>query len=243
MTTKITKMFMYHNRCYTNPTIIEPVGIMLHSVGCSQPYADVFIRSWDNPGCSKAVHAFVQGDGDIYQALPWGYKGWHAGGSANSTHIGVEMTEPDTIHYTSGNTFYDSDPAHSREHVRNAYRTAVKLFAHLCVLYSINPHTGILSHAEGHKRGIASDHGDPEHLWAHYPELGYTMDKFRNDVAKELKNVSTINQPHDYHKAACEYAVSKGIFKGDDTGNYNWHDYVTREELAQVIYNLQKGGD
>ena len=27
---------------------------------------------------------------------------WHAGGSANNTHIGVEMCEPATLHYTTG---------------------------------------------------------------------------------------------------------------------------------------------
>lgn len=242
MSTKIIKMYMDKNRYYTNPKIIKPTGLMLHSVACSQPYADVFIRSWNNPACTKGVHAFVQGDGEIYQALPWNYRGGHAGGKANNTHIGVEMTEPDTIHYTSGATFYDRDPAHSREHVRTAYHTAVKLFSHLCVLFSIDPMTGIISHSEGHAKGLASDHGDPEHLWAHYPDLGYNMNKFRADVLKEVEKVSKNAEPHDYHKAACNYAIEHKIFIGDEDGNYHWNEPVTREELAQVIYNMRKGG-
>ena len=28
-----------------------------------------------------------------YQTLPWDHRGWHAGGSANNTHIGFEICE------------------------------------------------------------------------------------------------------------------------------------------------------
>ena len=42
----------------------------------------------------------------------------------------------------------------------------------------------ILSHREGHQRGIASNHGDPEHLWAGF---GLTMDSFRQAVYTALQ--------------------------------------------------------
>ena len=53
----------------------------------------------------------------------------------------------------------------------------------LCKEYDLNPTADgvIISHAEGHKRGIASNHGDPEHLWRQL-DMGYTMDGFRKDV-------------------------------------------------------------
>ena len=77
-----------------------PRGLMLHSVGCSQPRADVFATRWDRADNHNAItHAVLQADGTVYQLLPWNYRGWHCGGSANDTHIGVEMTEPDTIRY------------------------------------------------------------------------------------------------------------------------------------------------
>jgi len=44
----------------------------------------------------------------------------------------------------------------------------------------------VISHAEGHRRGIASNHGDPEHLWNGLG-MGYTMDGFRKDVAAAMK--------------------------------------------------------
>ena len=41
----------------------------------------------------------------------------------------------------------------------------------------------ILSHREGHQRGIATNHGDPEHLWSPF---GLTMDIFRQAVSAAL---------------------------------------------------------
>jgi len=67
--------------------------------------------------------------------------------------------------------------------VKKTYEAAVELFAMLCKKYSLNPLAdgAIISHREGHSRGIASNHGDPEHLWAQL-DMGYTMDGFRKAV-------------------------------------------------------------
>ena len=58
-----------------------------------------------------------------------------------------------------------------------------KLFAMLCKQYNLNPTADgvIVSHREGYSRGIASNHGDPEHLWNGLG-MGYTMDGFRKAV-------------------------------------------------------------
>ena len=93
----IIEALVTNNRCYQIGTPLTPQGIMLHSVGCAQPSAAVFARSFNQyqpGGSSVCVHAFAQADGTVYQLLPWEMRGWHCGGSANSTHIGVEMTEP-----------------------------------------------------------------------------------------------------------------------------------------------------
>ena len=44
----------------------------------------------------------------------------------------------------------------------------------------------ILSHKEGHARGIATNHGDPEHLWNGL-HMGYTMDGFRKAVKNLMR--------------------------------------------------------
>ena len=46
----------------------------------------------------------------------------------------------------------------------------------------------IIGHYEGNKRGIASNHGDPEH-W--FPKHGKSMDTFRAEVKRLLTATST----------------------------------------------------
>lgn len=176
-----------------------PQGLMLHSVGCSQPSAKVFANSWNQPGKEVAVHAVLQADGTVYQCLPWNYRGWHAGGDANNTHVGVEMSEPDCIKYTSGTSFTCSDKTKAQAQVKGTYETAVALFAYLCKQYGLDPLADgvIISHKEGHSRGVASNHGDPEHLWTQLG-MGYTMDTFRKAVKAAMDgNTSTTTSSTD----------------------------------------------
>ena len=51
----------------------------------------------------------------------------------------------------------------------------------------------IVSHKEGHKRGIASNHGDPEHLWKQLG-MGYTMDTFRKAVKNAMGTTTTVEK-------------------------------------------------
>lgn len=173
------------NPCYTCGRTITPKGLMLHSVGCSQPSAAVFVKNWNSASYDRAcVHGFIDANtGDVHQTLPWNRRGWHAGGAANNTHIGVEMCEPACIKYTGGATFTCSDPATAKAAVARTYKAAVELFAMLCKQYNLDPLKDgvILSHKEGCARGIASNHGDPEHLWNQL-QTGYTMDGFRKAV-------------------------------------------------------------
>ena len=182
----IKKKYMTNNDCYKEYNPMTPEGLMLHSVGCPQPNPLVFWNSHNQPSKWVAVHAFVGASDEVLQCLPWNIEGWHAGGSANKTYIGVEMTEPDCIKYTSGSNFTCSDLPRARKHVEKAYRTAIELFAHLCKQFRLNPMTDIIGHAEGYKLGIASNHADPEHLWKQLG-MGYTMDTFRQAV-KEAMN-------------------------------------------------------
>ena len=197
---ELMKSYVTKNECYQVARKIDVKGLMLHSVGVPQPSAKVFATSVYNQympnGYEVCVHAFLQSDGKVYQTLPWNYEGWHAGGgdkgSANKTHIGVEMCEPDTIKYTGGASFTVSDKAAAQAYVKGCYDTAVELFAYLCDLYDLNPLADgvIISHAEGYKRGIASGHADPEHLWKGLG-MGYTMDGFRRAVKAKMGGTAT----------------------------------------------------
>jgi len=194
---KLVESIMKNNPCYKAGKKITVKGLMLHSVGCPQPKASVFINSWNRASYNNAcVHAFIDGnDGTVYQTLPWNYRGWHCAsgknGSGNNTHIGVEMCEPACIKYTGGSSFTCSDKTTAKAVARRTYQSAVELFAMLCKKYNLNPTADgvIISHSEGYKRGIASNHGDPEHLWRGL-SLSYTMAGFRKDVKKAMEGTT-----------------------------------------------------
>ena len=176
--------------CYKAGKHITVKGLMIHSVGCPQPKADVFMKNWNRADANACVHAIIEPDGDVYQLLPWEHRGWHCGGSANNTHIGVEMTEPSTIKYAGGANWTETgNGENTKNHVLAAYKCAVELFVHLCQQFGLDPLADgvIISHSEGCKRGIASNHGDVEHLWS---KFGLSMGQFRKDIGAAMEGGS-----------------------------------------------------
>ena len=183
--------YLTQSGCYKAGKRITVKGLMIHSVGCPQPKADVFMKNWNRADANACVHAIVEPDGDVYQLLPWEHRGWHCGGGANNTHIGVEMTEPATIKYTGGSNWTETGEGEStKNHVLATYRYAVELFAHLCQQFRLDPLADgvVISHSEGCKRGIASNHGDVEHLWS---KFGLTMAQFRKDIKAAMEGSTT----------------------------------------------------
>lgn len=181
---KITKQYLTKNPCYKAGKTIKVKGLMLHSIGCPQPSAMTLIKSWNTSDSNVCVHGFIDANtGKVYQTLPWNRRGWHCGGEANGSHIGIEMCEPDCIKYTGGANFICTDKERAKTMVERTYKSAVKLFAHLCKEYNLNPLAEgvILAHNEGFARGLSSNHADPEHLWKGL-KMPYTMDGFRKDV-------------------------------------------------------------
>ena len=193
---KITSRLLVRNPCFRAGKRLVVKGLMLHSVGCAQPKASVFLEQWNRESFRSAcVHAFIDGEsGEVFQTLPWEVRGWHCAsgrnGSGNLTHIGVEMCEPGCIRYVSGSRIIwdsEADLAKAQAVVRRTYRAAVELFAELCFQFLLDPLADgvVISHAEGYRRGIASNHADPEHLWEQLG-VGLSMDGFRRDVAARL---------------------------------------------------------
>ncbi len=220
-----------------------PRGIMLHSIGCPQPNASVMAQNFNQyrpNGQSVCVHAFVQRDGTVYQTLPWTVQAWHCGGSANSTHIGVEMTEP-----SAGMT-----RSEAAEQIAGTYRTVVELFAELCKQYELDPAQDgvIIGHAEGHRRGVASNHADPELLWRTY-DMGYTMDGFRRDVAEAMaaKNTdkedddmiryTTIDDVPGWARGTVKEMMDAGLISGTGGGNLGLSDDMLR--MLYIMWHMR----
>lgn len=243
---KIIEAFAVKNKCYQVATPLTPRGIMLHSVGCAQPSAAVFARSFNQyqpGGVSVCVHAFAQADGTVYQTLPWEMRGWHCGGSANSTHIGVEMTEP-----SAGMTY-----AEAAEQIAGTYHTAVELFAALCKQYGLDPAQDgvIIGHVEGHRRGVASNHADPELLWRTY-DMGYTMDGFRRDVAEamakedreevpDMPRYDSVAEMPQWARADAQRLIDRGALQGNTDGKLDVSEDMLRTMIVcQRMVDEQK---
>lgn len=186
------KLIFTNNNCYKAGRKIKVKGIMVHSTGANNPNLcryvgpddgllgkNIYGNHWNQAMSSGVcVHAFIGrlADGTIatYQTLPWDHRGWHSGsgknGSANNTHISFEICE---------------DGLTDAVYFGKVYQEAVELTAYLCKLYDLDPLKDgvIIDHSDGHKRGIASNHGDVMH-W--FPKHGKSMDTLRADVYELL---------------------------------------------------------
>lgn len=240
-------------------------GFMLHSVGCNQPDPLVFINNWNRADFTYAgISGFIGADAVYLTAscldTPGGVKRMpHGGKSATNNHyIGFEMTEPKQLRYTGvGANFTCSDRATAQAHVRKTYANAVELFAKLCKFHGKDPLADgvIISHCEGSRRGIASSHADPEHLWDGL-DLPFTMNGFRRDVYNKMHNIG--EDEIDMTKAEVEKLIDervKAILLGADTQPSTWAKdeieaamaagitdgsrplgYATRQEVACMVY-------
>jgi len=196
----LRKLILINNACYKAGRTIKPKGIMVHSTGANNPFLKRYIgpddgllgknqynNHWnqDKPdGRQVCVHGFIGKltDGSIatYQTLPWNHRGWHAGGAANDTHIGFEICE---------------DGLTDASYFNAVYKEAVELCVYLCKQYGLTERD-IICHSEGHKLGVASNHGDVMH-W--FPKHRKSMDTFRDDVKSGLAPVEP-TVPKKYYR-------------------------------------------
>ena len=261
---RLYRQFLTKNDCCKANRQMQPRGIMVHSTGANNPNVSRYVpgnevlgyngagNHWDQSNAewktkfggplNKCVHAFVGklGDGSIgtVQTLPWTVGGWHAGGCANEDYIGFEICE---------------DGLEDRAYFEAVYREAVELTAYLCERFEMDPQEKgiVICHAEGSRMGVASNHADVEHWFSRF---GVTMDEFRREVEQELNNRNFAQKFDAYRRElqdndhagwseqALEWARESGLFSGapgvDGAANYMWEDFVTREQLAVVLYKL-----
>lgn len=258
---RLYQQLLTENNCYRTGRTIVPKGVMVHSTGANNPNLRRYVApddgrlgspssaNWNTAqpdGRSVCVHGFIGrlADGTVasYQTLPWTCRGWHCGsgdrGSGNNTHIGFEICEDDL-----------EDP----EYFAAVYREAVELTAYLCKTFGLDPLADgvVICHSEGHQRGIASNHADVMH-W--FPRHGKDMDDFRRDVAAELKGgEEDVTQeqfdammevylrergslpPSDWSRDAREWAEAEGLIHGDENGDKQYQNFVTREQMCTFL--------
>lgn len=224
----LRKCILTKNDCYKAARQITPKGVMVHSTGANNPNLRRYVQPddgflgennnnnhWNKSGVEKCVHAFIGkgADGTIatYQTLPWYWRAWHCGSTANNTHISFEICE---------------DGLTDADYFNAVYKEAVEFTAYLCNEWKLDPLEDgvVICHSEGYKRGIASQHGDVMH-W--FPKHGKTMDDFRKAVkaamagaeeSEEVKRYNTIDEMPDWAKATVEKLMNKDLLMGGDAG-------------------------
>lgn len=142
---------------------------------------------------------------------------------------------------------YNPDDPETKAYFDNVYSKAVWLFA--TVLKQIGGKASeIVSHAEGYKQGIASNHADVGH-W--FPLHGKTMDVFRTDVEKVMNGgsieedkkeddiVANVETAADWTQEAWVKANKKiGIDGKSIMDGTRPYENITRQEIAVVLNRL-----
>ena len=236
------KLILTENACYKAGKKIKVKGIMVHSTGANNPWLKRYVgpddgllgknqynNHWNtyHPGGREVcVHGFIGklADGTVatYQTLPWDHRGWHAGGSANNTHIGFEICEDDL---TDGAYF------------AKVYKEAVELCAYLCKQYGLTE-KNIICHSEGYKQGVASNHGDVMH-W--FPKYGKNMDTFRAEVKALLATDAKEDEPAQEETPAVTYPekLTSGYYRVRKT----WKDSKSQIGAYRVLKNAKVAAD
>lgn len=193
---EIIQAYFTKHPCYNaKRKAISPVGIFVHSTGAVNRELRRWVDSperlgknqynnhWDKPTATKSVHAFIGYDKFdeviVAETLPHDIACWGAGKGKNGSYnynphayIQFEICQ-------GSNT--DS------EYYWEAITVAEEYCAYLCKAYGWTA-DNITSHAEAHKAGYASNHGDPISWMKHF---GDNMDKFRARVQARLNGSET----------------------------------------------------
>ena len=239
-----------NSRYYVNMAS-KPIGIMVHEIACPQESPTVFVRGWNKSGISKAVHAFI-GNGVVYECLRCNpgsvSSGWHAGGSANRNMISFEMCEYAGTEWPK--PYIAKVPSGKQkefdEFEIGVYNTAVEYVAYKCKQFGWVPNSKhVFSHKEGHAKGVASGHGDPDEVWKLVKSKKLTMDGFRADVAKAMGKVSKPSNVVRQSDSVTSVIKSLQNALNKDYGCKLAVDgfYGPKTEKALARHNIRKGSN
>ena len=199
----IYRRFLTRSKCYAAGTIQRQRGVQVHSTGANNPNLRRYVQpddgrlgknpnnnSHNNPKGDVCASAYIgylaDGTVAVFQTLPWDMRCWLSGqgknGNANRMgYIGFEICED-----SCENAAYFQDAVMEK---------SVLLTAHLCQMLGVDPWTvvkqfdgaaalSVMDHAELHRIGCASNHGDIG-LWLR--RYGLTMEDFRLAVDEAME--------------------------------------------------------
>lgn len=219
-------------------TKLSPKGIVLHETATPGASAENEYRYFSNNDIGASAHGFVDWNGYI-QTIPYDEVAWHAGYTANSKYIGIEM-----CHATNKADF------------NKVWNNTVELFSELLKQYgwTIND---IHTHYEMSKLYKETDHIDPID---YFRKFGRTVDDFKkavknkmdgdlimaqyDELKKEIEKIkeqlSTYKYMDDSIKKispdafeALNAAIKKGAIAYDENG---FTPGLTKNMIRMIIY-------
>lgn len=227
---------MTQSTCYKQTKKMQVKGVLWHSTGANNPTIKRYVQpddnvkdretlikligknaygnDWNHTPVQAGLNAWIGklADGTVtaVQTMPWDCRPWGCGsgskGSCNDGWIQFEICE---------------DGLNDKAYFDKVYKEACELTAYLCRMYGINPkgsvkYNGVtvptlLCHAESHKLGLGSNHGDVLH-W--FPRFGKSMDTVRTDVAvlmgaEDTVKVPTTDEVSNPEKCIWDYLMGK----------------------------------
>lgn len=166
---RIQVKLLSRNRPYTK---LSPKGIVLHETATPGASAENEYRYFNNNNIGASAHGFVDWNGYI-QTIPYNEIAWHAGYTANSKYIGIEM-----CHATNKADF------------DRVWNNTVELFATLIKQYGWTVND-IHTHDEMSKLYKETDHTDPI---GYFKKFGRTIDDFKKAVENKMNGDLTMAQ-------------------------------------------------
>ncbi len=158
----------------------------------------------------------------VIQTIPYTEQSWHAGRTANTNFIGIELCHANNI-----------------QEFEKIWNNAVELFAKLFEEYGweVNENT-LLSHCQVSNKWLETDHTDPV---GYFRKFGKTVEDFRYDVKSKTEGeinmsqyqelsdrIEKLERPMVYNfvdsnmpswaRESVKRLVNRGVLKGGDSG-------------------------
>ena len=253
--------------CYKGTNTMTVKGILWHSTGANNPTLKRYVQpsdvkpaedtyskekwievlgknsygnDWNHISHQAGLNCWIGklADGTVttVQTMPWNYRPWGCGsgskGSCNSGWIQFEICE---------------DGLTDKAYFDEVYKEACEITAYLCDMFNIDPHGSvtvngvkvptILCHADSHKLGFGSNHGDVNH-W--FPKHGKSMATARDDVAALMKSgSSTAPAPEQPKPSTPSQPAKNGLYRV----RKEWSKPSTQVGAYSVLENAKKACD
>lgn len=247
--------------CYKGTSKMTVKGVLWHSTGANNPNLKRYVQPSDNApdkaemlkllgtnsykndwnhidrqaGLNCWIGKLADGTVTTVQTMPWDYKPWGCGsgskGSCNNGWIQFEICE---------------DGLTDKAYFDKVYKEACEITAYLCDMFDIDPKgfvtvngvkvPTILCHADSHKLGFGSNHGDVNH-W--FPKHGKSMETAREDVLKLIKGNSTSSPETSNPETKPSTPSVEEIYRVRRT----WADSATQIGAYSKLENAKKACD